>query len=236
MKTPVLLYHSINNDNSNLSLTINEFEKHIIYLKKKNFKTINFNQVNKSDDKNIIITFDDGYKDLITNVLPILKRYGFTATCFIVSDLLGGKNTWDINKNNYLEKELMNKNDILEWVSNGMFIGSHSHNHPNLTLLNNNEITNQLDKSKKVLENITGSEVISFSYPYGKVNKSVYDITKKIFDIAVTTNRGRYDPNNHDLHLIPRIDMGKKLSIFKIFLKLHTNYEDYKFKKNELYM
>lgn len=236
MKIPVLLYHSINNDNSNLSLRSNEFEKHMVYLKKKNFKTTNFNQLKKNEGKKIIITFDDGYKDLMINVLPILKKYGFTATCFIVTDLLGSKNTWDRNKSNYFEKELMNKNDILEWISNGMFIGSHSHNHQDLTLLTNDAITNQLEKSKKILENITGNEIISFSYPYGKVNKKVYDVTKKIFNVAVTTNRGRYDPDSHDSHLIPRIDMGKKLSIFKILLKIQTNYEDYKFNKNELYL
>lgn len=56
------------------------------------------------------------------------------------------------------------------------------------------------------------------------------------FKKAITTNRGRFDINSHDSLLIPRIDMGKKLSIFKIFLKLQTNYEDLKFKKNELYL
>ena len=59
MKTPVLLYHSICNDNSNLSLNTDEFEKQIIYLKKKNFKSISLDQLNKSGEKNIIITFDD---------------------------------------------------------------------------------------------------------------------------------------------------------------------------------
>ena len=38
-----------------------------------------------------MITFDDGYKDLIINALPLLKKYNFKATCFIVSDLIGKK-------------------------------------------------------------------------------------------------------------------------------------------------
>ena len=59
---------------------------------------------------------------------------------------------------------------------------------------------------------------------------------KEIFEKATTTNRGRFDINNHDFHLIPRIDMGKNLSLFKIFLKLETLYEDINFKKNELYL
>ena len=230
------MYHSINNDNSNVSLNLNQFENQMIYLKKKNFNTINFNNVNQKIKKKIIITFDDSYKDLIINALPILKKYNFTATCFAVSDFLGRKNFWDLKKNNYIEKELMNKNDLREWISNGMTVGSHTHSHHDLTKLKKKEILNQLNKSKKNLEDIVGSEVVNLSYPYGKVNKLVYDIAKKYFKKATTTNRGRFDINTHDSLLIPRIDMGKKLSIFKIFLKLQTHYEDLKFKRNELYL
>ena len=236
MRIPVLLYHSISNDDSNVSLSINQFEKHMIYLQKKNFKTINFDDVSKKKEKSVIITFDDSYKDLIINALPILKKYNFIATCFAVSDFLGRDNLWDMGKNNYVKKELMSKNDLREWILNDMTVGSHTHNHHDLTALKKEEVINQLDKSKKILENIIGSEVTNFSYPYGKVNNLVYDITKKFFNKATTTNRGRFDINSHDSLLIPRIDMGKKLSIFKIFLKLHTNYEDLQFKKNELYL
>ena len=236
MKIPILVYHSISNDVSSLSLSINEFEKHIIYLKDKNFETINFDQINSTKNKQIIITFDDGYKDLVSSVLPILKKYNFNATCFVVSSLLGKKNMWDIGKKNFIQKDLMNLNDIREWVDNGMFIGSHSHNHLDLTSLNDDKMTNELTYSKKILEDKIGVKIKNFSYPYGKVNNLVYQKTREIFEKATTTNRGRFDINNHDFHLIPRIDMGKNLSIFKIFLKLETLYEDINFKKNELYL
>ena len=236
MKIPILVYHSISNDESSLSLSINEFEKHIAYLKDRNFETINFDQINSAKKKQIIITFDDGYKDLISCVLPILKKHNFSATCFIVSSLLGKENLWDVGKKNFVQKDLMNLNDTREWVDNGMFIGSHSHNHIDLTSLNNDKITDELTYSKKILEDKIGVKIKNFSYPYGKVNNLVYQKTREIFEKATTTNRGRFDINNHDFHLIPRIDMGKNLSIFKIFLKLETLYEDINFKKNELYL
>jgi len=236
MKIPILVYHSISNDESSLSLSINEFEKHIAYLKDRNFETINFDQINSAKKKQIIITFDDGYKDLISCVLPILKKHNFNATCFIVSSLLGKENLWDVDKKNFVQKDLMNLNDTREWVDNGMFIGSHSHNHLDLTSLNNDKITDELTYSKKILEDKIGVKIKNFSYPYGKVNNLVYQKTKEIFEKATTTNRGRFDINSHDFHLIPRIDMGKNLSIFKIFLKLETLYEDINFKKNELYL
>jgi peptidoglycan/xylan/chitin deacetylase (PgdA/CDA1 family) len=80
MKIPVLVYHSINNDKSNLSLKIDNFEKQIKFLYKSGFKTVSFDEIDKNKKKQIIITFDDGYKDTCQFALPILKKYNFKAT------------------------------------------------------------------------------------------------------------------------------------------------------------
>ncbi len=236
MKIPVLVYHSINNDKSNLSLEINNFEKQINFLKNCGFETTNFDNISSTKKKQIIITFDDGYKDILQFALPILKKYNFNATCFLVSNLLGKKNSWDTLKDNLISKDLMNIDDINEWIKNGMSIGSHSHNHKDLTKLKIKDLESDIDYSKKTLEDKFGKEINNFCYPFGKVNKSVYEIVKKKFKRAVTINRSRYVIKKHDLLLIPRIDMGKDISLFKIFLKMETFYEDIKYKKNELYL
>jgi Predicted xylanase/chitin deacetylase len=70
MKIPVLSYHSINNNNSPISLKTNFFENQLKYLKKKGYKTIDFHEIEKKENKTIIITFDDGYKDIFYNALP----------------------------------------------------------------------------------------------------------------------------------------------------------------------
>ncbi len=236
MKIPVLVYHSINNDKSNLSLKIDNFEKQIKFLYKSGFKTVSFDEIDKNKKKQIIITFDDGYKDTCQFALPILKKYNFKATCFLVSNLIGKKNSWDSLRDDFISKNLMNTEDINEWIKNGMFIGSHSHNHADLTKLNKLDLEKDLDFSKKILEDKFGKEINNFCYPFGKVNKYVYEAVKKKFKKAVTINRSRYEIDKHNLLLIPRIDMGKKISLFKIFLKIETFYEDIKYKQNELYL
>ena len=236
MKIPILVYHSINNDKSNLSLEVNNFEKQISFLNNCGFETTNFGNINNTKKKQIIITFDDGYKDISEFALPILKKYNFNATCFLVSNMLGKKNSWDNLKDNFIYKDLMNINDINEWIKNGMSIGSHSHNHKDLTKLKILDLENEIDFSKKTLEDKFGKKIDNFCYPFGKVNKPVYEIVKKKFKRAVTTNRSRYLIKKHDLFLIPRIDMGKDISLFKIFLKMETFYEDIKYKENELYL
>jgi peptidoglycan/xylan/chitin deacetylase (PgdA/CDA1 family) len=98
------------------------------------------------------------------------------------------------------------------------------------------DLEKDLDFSKKTLEDKFGKEINNFCYPFGRVNKYVYESVKKKFKKAVTINRSRYEVDKHNLLLIPRIDMGKKISLFKIFLKMETFYEDIKYKQNELYL
>lgn len=238
MKIPVLLYHSISNDNSPMSLNINFFENQMRYLKNNGFETVDFNEIdpNLKSKKQIIITFDDGYKDILNNALPILKKYNFKATSFFVTNLIGQNNSWDVKKKSYKKKEIMNPSDILQWISSGMHIGSHSHNHVDLTKISEEKLLYELEFSKKFLEDKFDNKNNIFCYPYGKVNENVHYHTKKFYSKAVTTNRSRYSLKRHNTHLIPRIDMGKNFSSFKLYLKLETIYEDIKYKKNELYL
>ncbi len=236
MNIPVLSYHSISNDKSSISISTNIFEKQIIFLKKLGYESVNFDEIDPNKKNQIILTFDDGYKDILINALPILKKYNFKSTCFFVTNLIGKNNNWDSKKENFKIKELMNPDDIKKWYENGMSVQSHSHNHLDLTKLSNAEIINELEYSKKYLKEKFNIKSDVFCYPFGKVNRNVYEITKKIYKNAVTTNRSRYNINKHNRILIPRIDMGKKISLFKLYLKLKTFYEDIKYKNNELYL
>ena len=214
MKIPILSYHSISNDICPLSLKINYFD-----------------EINPYKKKQIIITFDDGYKDLILNSLPLLKKYNFKAICFVVSDLIGTTNKWDEDLNKVTTKKLMNVSEIKLWIKNGMKIGSHSRNHRRLTLVDKDQMIQEIRYSKMDLERITESKIDAFCYPYGVYDENIVDEVKKNYSYAFTTKRSRYDKNKHTKYLIPRIDMGKNIPYFKMFLKLKTPYEDLKYDK-----
>ena len=154
MKIPILSYHSISNEDCPLSLNLIEFEKQLIFFKKNNFQSVHFNEIKDLSSKKFIITFDDGYKDLIINALPLLKKYNFKATCFIISNLIGKKNIWDELNTNIKDKELMNLSDIHFWLKNGMRVGSHSKNHKKLTLLDKKDVFIHIFLYFKILKNI----------------------------------------------------------------------------------
>ena len=129
MYIPVLSYHSISEDISYISLSTRIFEKQIIFLKKLGYVSINFNEIDQNRKNQIIITFDDGYKDILINALPILKRHNFKATCFFVTNQIGKNNQWDNKKEKFNIKKIMSNDEIKKWYDSGMSVQSHSHNH-----------------------------------------------------------------------------------------------------------
>ena len=236
MIIPVLMYHSISNDKSHLSVSTNNFENQLKYLSKSGYKSISFNEINKNINKPIIITFDDGYKDNLINALPILKKYNYVSTCFVVSDFIGRSNKWDEGHKNFVYKELLTKNDLVEWLNHGMSLGSHGKSHMSLTTLNDQQVKHEIFNSKNIIQDYIGSNVDSFSYPFGKINNFSANTVKEVYKFGVTTVRSRFNTLKHKKFFIPRIHMSNDLSKLKIFLKLKTFYEDIKYNEKQLHL
>lgn len=109
--------------------------------------------------RQVVITFDDGFRDFYTTAFPILEKFSFKATVFLTSGLIG--------KTFLTGRECLNDQEIIELVARGVEFGSHTVSHPQLKALSSDEITHELADSKKMIETIIGSQVPLFSYPYG---------------------------------------------------------------------
>ena len=140
---PILFYHNVGNEKHKSFITIREFDRQMKFLKDRGCNTSSCDSLD-SQSGNISITFDDGYEDNLINALPILKKYGFTATCFIVPNSIGKTNEWDITQH-----KLMDKIQIKEWIYEGMSIGSHSLSHLHLTIISIGDLRNEIESSKK---------------------------------------------------------------------------------------
>lgn len=144
--------------------------------------------------RSVMITFDDGYRDTYEIAFQILKKFSLPATVFLVTGDVGGRNFWDEGG-----VELMNERMTLEMSKAGISFGAHTKHH---FLLPNEKIDlvkKEILESKKEMEKILGSEVISFAYPYGAVMPWVKEIVKEAgFQCAFATDSGplkfREDP------------------------------------------
>ncbi len=111
------------------------------------------------------LTFDDGYQDFLTGALPVLTRYGFTATVFVVVGGLGGDNDWDHPAGP--RKPLLTPGQVREVAEAGMEIGSHGLRHVRLLTLPGPQLRPEVEHSRHLLAQLTGRDVAGFCYPYG---------------------------------------------------------------------
>lgn len=179
-KVVVLLYHriidkSVHDDWSNIAVNDTVFRRQIELLDHWGYASVTFEDYfqyleGKLDlpKKMAIITFDDAYEEVYTKALPILQEYGMRAVVFVVGDLSIRESIWDKSKGAIFP--LLTENQIIELKREGFEIGSHSMTHPDLTKLTEEEISQELLRSRMLLEILLNSPIRSFAYPYGFLN------------------------------------------------------------------
>lgn len=175
------------------------------------------------------ITFDDGYENNHRCALPILKKFDFTATCYIVFDLIGKENSWDVVRG-VPQVPLMTKKELQQWIDAGQEIGSHTLSHPCLTDLDAKAQEDEIVKSKRQLELVVNQPhgIQHFCYPFGRFNgSSLQSVEKADYATATTTIRGRADNSeNQEIYKLPRVLVSRTTTLWHFMLKFFTNYED----------
>jgi peptidoglycan/xylan/chitin deacetylase (PgdA/CDA1 family) len=108
------------------------------------------------------------------NAFPILQKYGFSATVFVVTDYIGKASDWDYKKMQHL-----NWQQLRELADYGIEIGSHGAGHIDLRSLSDEKLEYEIAGSKKMLEDKLGIPVKYFSYPFGRYDKRIIDKVMK---------------------------------------------------------
>jgi peptidoglycan/xylan/chitin deacetylase (PgdA/CDA1 family) len=111
----------------------------------------------------VALSFDDGWHDNHTNLLPLLKAAGVPATIFVVSGLLGLPNPWIRREANM---RMMTADEVRDCVAAGVEIGAHTVSHPDLLLVAAAGCRYEIGASRHTLQEITQTEVGTFAYPY----------------------------------------------------------------------
>jgi len=143
--------------------------------------------------RRIVLTFDDGYVNVLRHAAAPLAAAGFKAIQFLPANLLGRCNEWDVALGEASEA-IMDAAQVREWLAAGHDIGSHTLNHPHLTRLPVEEAREEISASKKKLEDIFSQAVEHFCYPYGDWNPAVRDLVIEAgYRTACTTEFGVND-------------------------------------------
>lgn len=205
---PIITYHEIDDKISGdkaCFVKSSEFSSEMEYLASKGYTTLTFDNIKDYHKfKNpIIITFDDGHRNVYTNAYPILKKYKFKAVIFIISK--------------YIDREgYLTTNQIKE-MSDIISFQSHTANHVNLAKLSKEEIEKECSVSKKEIEGVTGKKVTILAYPYGQYDDRVIEIAKKYYNYCATVKYG-FNKSNDDPYSLKRIG-GHRLIKLTDFIK-----------------
>lgn len=171
------------------------------------------------------ISLDDGYLNNLTHALPVLKRHGFSATCYVVSQRVGQTNEWDLDKG-IAQTPLMDARQLRQWVDGGQEIGAHTRTHVDLTQVAADTARDEIFRCKAELEKMTGQSVKQFCYPYGNLSDIHAELVRETgFSCATTTVRSRC-LTGEDWMRLPRAAVVRSTTLAGLWQKVATSYED----------
>jgi len=226
-KVAILTYHSIDKSGSVVSISPETFRKQMQYLSESSFNVVSLSEILAAfrdrrllPAKTVVITFDDGYKNVYTEAFPVLNSYGFTATTFLITNYCGKHNNWPGQLPSLERRPLLSWSEIEEMRKHGFEFGAHTRTHPDLTQIPIEQAAREITESKLEIQDRLGVETETFAYPYGKFDSKVKEIVRRQFHGACSTNLGTVVIGD-DLSLMKRIDMYY-LSNHKLFSKLQT--------------
>lgn len=183
---PILLYHNLaicepTDDIFRLSVAPEKFAQQMAYLHQHDYQCLSleelwqYRQTGRSvPKKSFAITFDDGYEDNYTVAYPILKRYGFTATIFIVTSFVGRSVKWPGEQ----MARFLDWDQIREMSDYGITFGGHTLQHVNLPDISIEQATQEICQSKQILESHLDRAVKFFAYPGGHQNEQLQQVVK----------------------------------------------------------
>ena len=204
---PILTYHKLGPRPraarlKGLYVSQSLFEQQLRELQHEKFQTASLDSFSSVEPGNrVVITFDDGFANVLTCGLEPLRLCGFRAIQFIVGDCIGRQNSWDLAAGEASEP-LMDKSQIRQWLAAGHEIGSHSMTHPFLSRIPIAQAREEISASKKILEDQFGTPIRHFCYPYGDWNRALADEVKAAgYATACTTEFGVNLPSDSPFSL-----------------------------------
>ena len=233
---PILVYHQIaqappkGSPFRSLYVAPDAFGRQMAWLKRLGYTGLSMSALlpymrGEQAGKVVGITFDDGYRNNLTQALPALLKQGFSSTCYAVSGLLGKTNVWD-EALGIAQTPLMTAEELRQWAAAGQEVGSHTHDHIDLTQADDHTAGAEIALGKTALEAVIGRPVSQFCYPYGRYAPGHAEMARALgFVAATTTQRSRCHAGT-DLLKLPRVPVMRSTSLPVFWLKIATAYED----------
>lgn len=186
-RLPVLMYHRAAPAGAERMrrwrVTPRELDAQMEWLRRRGYQSIELSEWRDAGTarrplwgRPVVITFDDGYADFLDWAWPIVRRHGFSATLFVVTDRVGGTNAWDAAASGE-EVPLLDWPHLRALAEDGVVLGSHTASHPRLADIAPVDAVRELARSRVEIARRTGATVDAVAYPYGSHDPAVRRLT-----------------------------------------------------------
>lgn len=209
----VLMFHALHTDavlcnaDEHYAMSVISFDDLVRRLSAQKVNIESLRNIAKKSNidtaKFTVFTFDDGHISNYVDAFPILNKYNFSADFFVNSAYVGTEG-------------YMNWQQIAEMHNNGMSIQSHGHHHYYFDELDKKTIIEELEISKKSIEDKIGHEVTIFAPPGGRITPLVKHIAFELGYTAISTSRPGLWTSNTSFDDIPRLPILKSTSVDRV--------------------
>ena len=201
---PVFTYHKVDRViprdriGNALTITPDQFEAQLRVLAREHLRTITAAQLVADvrrgivPSRTVVLTFDDGYADARTFVLPLLRRYHDTATFFVISSTIG-------------TPRHLRWRDVRALQAAGMEIGAHGREHVDLTELDASGQLEQVSDCARSLRRWAQVDPSTYAYPSGRYNATTLAVMRKAHLAAAFTEEFGYVHSLAEPYRLPRI-------------------------------
>lgn len=230
----ILLYHSVHPsadpaDRMGLRVHPDRFREQMAWLQDMGYAVVPLSTVvehlranHSKTSRTVAITFDDGYADVASHALPILRQHGFSATLFVSTGWLQAppeaSTYWD-------RWPRMGWGDLAAALADGMSIGSHGVTHRPWTRLSPPELRDELRRSKTELEDRLRASVETLSYPHGRFTPHVQAAVREAGFAAACCSRMGANGAGTDVFALRRIEIDGQDTLATFALKMLGGYD-----------
>jgi peptidoglycan/xylan/chitin deacetylase (PgdA/CDA1 family) len=193
------------------------FREHLAILRDRGWETIDHRTLLDALDRparlqqpSVLITFDDAYRNLVDEAVPVLDEAGAASVVFVPTDYIGGTNTFDEGEEP--DESICAWEDLATLAQHGVSIQSHGVHHAAMSDLDPDAQRFELEQSRRTLEATAGAPVDLFAFPYGDAGTDAHAMAGNVraagYRAAFGYGGGPADLDRDDRYCLPRLAMG----------------------------
>lgn len=218
-RVPILMYHRVGDAHNDWErkycVSAARFSSQMHALKRAGWRAVSIDDFFawldgsiELPEQSFLLTFDDGFLGVHEHAAPVLTALGWSATVFLVTQLIGQRDAWcEAHNPSGVTYPLMDASHIRELRACGFSFHSHTRSHADLPTLDDGALHDQLAGARDDLQALLGAAVDYLAYPYGHVDDRVQQAAQAAGYRAAFSVQPGFNRRDVDRFRLRRLDV-----------------------------